>query len=197
METPCNQDKLSLGVAKIYLLHLDLVFLSLGVANYLFARTRLILHIPHKVQFQLMSPPKVQVSPTGPPAHHSYSHDSPLRKRRIKKLWLNGTQFGLRKLPMPLPVTPLSSSGTMPIAHDGISCSDDRHCALDLVRQPKLSLDRLDHTQHAEGQACPCRVAHSPRGKSALRTQGVDFFSTYTMLSSQGEDTFFQICVPL
>ena len=40
------------------------------------------------------------------------------------------------------------------------------HCAIDLVRQPELSLHRLDHTQHAEVQkALSCaqlRVAAFP-----------------------------------
>ena len=48
----------------------------------------------------------------------------------------------------------MESSSFRHDTHDGIGCFDDRHCALDLdlVRQPELSLDRLDHTQHAEVQ---------------------------------------------
>ena len=66
------------------------------------------------------------------------------------------------------------------MSHDGIVCVDDhRHCAIDLVRQPELSLHRLDHTQHAEVQkALSCAqlpTLDGSRGEKKLSAFGIFF----------------------
>ena len=63
--------------------------------------------------------------------------------------------------------------------HDGIGCVDDRHCALDLVRQPELSPTRSMHAEVQKALSCAQLPTLDGSWRKKLSAFPFGIFSTF------------------